>query len=60
MSKRKESPQSRIFKKLESSRDTNKEKIQEKEKEKEKAKIKEIESENDIKSLKTNNSLQNI
>ena len=60
MSKRKESPQSRIFKKLESSRDTNKEKMQEKEKEKEKAKIKEIESENDIKSLKTNNSLQNI
>ena len=60
MSKRKESPQSRIFKKLESSRDTNKDKIQEKEKEKEKAKIKEIESENDIKSLKTNNSLQNI
>ena len=43
ISKRKESPQSRIFRKLESSRETNKEKESE-----------------DIKSLKTNNSLQNM
>ena len=44
LSKRKESPQSRIFKKLEGTKGTKKEK----------------ESENDIKSLKTNNSLQSI
>ena len=44
LNKRKESPQSRIFKKLEGAKETKKEK----------------ESENDIKSLKTNNSLQSI
>ena len=44
LGKRKESPQSRIFKKLENSKEKNKEK----------------ESDIEIKSLKTNNSLQNI
>ena len=44
LGKRKESPQSRIFRKLENSREANKEK----------------ESEADIKSLKTNNSLHNM
>ena len=44
LGKRKESPQSRIFRKLENSREINKEK----------------ESETDIKSLKTNNSLNNM
>ena len=56
INKRKESPQSRIFKKLESSRDINKEQISDNGKEK----MQERESENGIKSLKTNNSLQNI
>ena len=44
LGKRKESPQSRIFKKLENSKEKNKEK----------------ESDIEVKSLKTNNSLQNI